>query len=62
MNDTDTLLRQLRRNSVRVERAKSGHWKIYDRQGHMVTTLAASPHGRSSVGRARSALQKLGLL
>lgn len=63
MNDIKTLVTKLRRNGVRVERARSGHWKVYDCKGSLVTVLSYSPgKGTHGVANASSLLRKLGML
>jgi predicted RNA binding protein YcfA (HicA-like mRNA interferase family) len=54
------ILKALTAQGFEVKKGGSGHWKIYDADGRMVTVLAATPSDPRSVRNAIAVLRRAG--
>ncbi len=59
-SDRRRLFKALRRARWRVEIAKSGHWKIWNPRGLLITTTPSSASDTNSLNALRRDLRKAG--
>lgn len=58
---TARLIRTLEAQGATVVLARSGHWKIYDRNGVLLTTMAATSSDWRATRNLRALLRRKGL-
>lgn len=60
--DVAVLLKALREQGFEVKMGGRGHWKIYAPDGHLITTLPASPGDVRGIRNATAVLRRAGLV
>jgi len=56
------IIRELRRQGFEVVMAQSGHWKVRDPDGRLITTLPASPGEYRGFRNAIAILRRAGFI
>jgi hypothetical protein len=62
MDETKQLLKALAVQGFRAERGGSGHWKVYNWSGRLVTTLSATPSDWRGMKNAVARLRREGFV
>lgn len=60
--DIAVVLNALRAQGYEVKMGGSGHWKVYDPDGRLITTLPATPSDGRGIRNAIAVLRRAGFI
>ncbi|MER7063985.1 hypothetical protein [Streptomyces albidoflavus] len=58
--DITEIVKELERQGFEVKMGGSGHWKVYDADGHLIATLPATPSDGRGVRNVLAVLRRAG--